>query len=200
MSTQDSDVTMHTILGSRTAMTVAVRLSTVLGTAAVLAACGSGGTSDNGSGDTDTSSDVVAARPQDHPELGRILVEPSGKTLYFTDQEADGTIRCVNACLEFWLPATSPDGVAPSVPGVTAIDILHRPDSGQVQLTYDGKPLYSFSLDKAAGDITGNDLEDDFGDTHFVWHAVTIDTDDTATPSPSPGTNGGDYGGLPGGY
>jgi len=97
--------------------------------------------------------------------LGRILVEPSGKTLYFTDQEADGT--------------------------------LHRPDNGQVQLTYDGKPLYSFSLDTTAGDITGNDLEDDFGGTHFVWHAVTIDT---ATPSPSPDTNGGDYGGLPGGY
>jgi predicted lipoprotein with Yx(FWY)xxD motif len=194
---QRSDVTMRMILVPYQAKTVAVRLSTVLGTAVLLAACGSGGTS-NGDSAGGAPAGPAVAQSQNHAKLGKILVAPSGKTLYFTDQETDGMIRCVGTCLEFWLPATSPDGAAPSGPDVTALDVLRRPDNGQAQLTYKGKPLYSFSLDESAGDINGNNVEDDFGGTHFVWHAATIDTGSPATPSPAPESNDGGYGGTPG--
>ncbi|WP_291413693.1 hypothetical protein [Actinophytocola sp.] len=181
----------------------ALRALALLGTATVVAACGSGGTTDDGTGagdgGGDTSSVTVAVRTQDHPDLGKILVDVSGKTLYFAEQEEDGTVRCVDACLRFWFPAKIPDGAAPSVPGVTELDVLHRADNGQEQLTYQGKPLYTFQLDSSAGDADGNNLQDDFGGVHFVWHAVTVDGEGTPTPSPTPGNDGG-YGDGPGGY
>jgi len=157
-----------------------VRLSTVLGAVAVLAACGSGG----------TTGEDATVRSQDHPELGRILVDASGKTLYFAEQESDGVVRCVDGCLDFWFPAKSTDGAAPSVPGVV-LDVLRRADNGQSQLTYEGMPLYTFQLDNSAGEANGNNLEDDFGGTHFVWHAVTIDGEGAATPAETPGAGGG---------
>lgn len=177
---------------------MAVRALTLLGAATVVAACGSGGTADAGGGGGDTSSETVAVRTQDHPDLGMILVDVSGKTLYFAEQEEDGTVRCVDACLRFWFPAKLPAGATPSVPGVTDLDVLHRTDNGQDQLTYQGKPLYTFQLDGSAGDANGNNLQDDFGGTHFVWHAVTVEGEGTPTPSPTPGGGDGGYGG--GGY
>ncbi|HEY0451892.1 hypothetical protein [Actinophytocola sp.] len=176
MSTQDR---RHT--------TTALAVFSMLGTAAVLAACGTSGSA----GDTATSSTTVAVHTEDHSGLGRILVDSSGKTLYFTDQEADGTVRCVGTCLQFWFPAESGD--APSVPGVPALDVVRRADSGHTQLTYQGKPLYTFQLDEAAGDANGHDVEDDFVGTHFVWHAVIL-----GESTPAPTTGGGGYGG--GGY
>jgi predicted lipoprotein with Yx(FWY)xxD motif len=160
----------------------------------VLAACG--GTAEGGGdgGGEATSSDRVAVRTVDHPDLGRILVDADGRTLYFADQEADGTLRCLDECLEFWFPAESPDE-KPVAPGVDALNVLRRSDNGANQLTYDGKPLYTFQQDKAAGDAKGHDLADDFAGTRFVWHAVTVDG---AAPPQQDDGGGGGYGG--GGY
>jgi predicted lipoprotein with Yx(FWY)xxD motif len=152
--------------------------------AALLAACGT-------SGEADTSSDAAAVRTEDDPGIGTILVDRSGKTLYFADQEADGTIQCVDDCLEFWFPAESSDATAPS--GVQGMDVQRRADDARQQLTFHGKPLYTFRLDRSAGDTKGNEVEDDFGGTHFVWHAVTVDG-----AAPTSGDDGGGYGG--GGY
>lgn len=170
--------------------TTTVRLSVALGAAAAaLVACGDGGSA----GDEATEPADGVVRMQEHPELGGILVDASGKTLYFADQEADGDIRCVDECLSFWFPALSADGAAPSAPGVTDLDVLRRADSGESQLTYQGKPLYTFQQDGAAGDVKGNSLEDDFGGTHFVWHAVTVDDGGAAPPPQTPPDEGGGY-------
>jgi hypothetical protein len=68
-----------------------------------------------------------------------------------------------------------------------------REDNSRNQLTYQGKPLYTFSMDKAAGDTKGNGLEDDFGGTHFVWRAVTIDGSQQQPPAGGGGYEGGGY-------
>jgi predicted lipoprotein with Yx(FWY)xxD motif len=148
---------------------------------ALLAACGA----DGGAG-------AAAVRTADNAGIGTILVDRSGKTLYFTDQEADGTIQCVDDCLGFWFPAESSDATAPA--GVQGLDVLRRDDNARQQLTFEGKPLYTFRLDTSEGDAKGNDVEDDFGGTHFVWHAVTVEG---AAPT-SGGDDGGGYNG--GGY
>lgn len=158
-----------------------------LGAAAVLAACDSGG--------TDTSSTAVAVHTEEHPDLGTVLVDADGKTLYFADQETDGTIRCVDECLSFWFPATSEDATG-SVPG---IDVHQRSDTGKAQLTYQDKPLYTFRLDLGDDDTKGDDLEDDFAGTHFVWHAAVVDPNAGPATSGS-GQGGGGYGGGVGGY
>jgi predicted lipoprotein with Yx(FWY)xxD motif len=183
MSTQDREFP----LGARIAATAAALVA-----GGVLVACGATAEGGGGGGGVATSSDRVAVRAVDHPDLGRILVDADGRTLYFADQEADGTLRCLDECLEFWFPAESP-AEEPVAPGVDALGVLQRSDNGANQLTYDGKPLYTFQLDKAAGDANGHDVEDDFAGTHFVWHAVTVDGE-----APPQQDDGGGYGG--GGY
>lgn len=145
------------------------RAALAAGVLATLVACGDGGGADEG-----------ATTVRDDSRLGRILVDAGGRTLYFADQETDGTIRCVDDCLDFWFPATGEPA------GVDGMDVLRRSDDGTTQLTYDGKPLYTFQLDKTPGDAKGNSVEDDFGGTHFVWHVVTLG-DSAPAPAPNPG-------------
>lgn len=191
MSTQDGNTAARKVFSYGTA----VRLSFALGAALLLAACSSGTAEESGAGG-DTSSTAVSVHAKDHPKLGKVLVDASGKTLYFADQESADMLRCVDDCLGFWFPATTSDGAAPSVPGVS-LDVFHRADNGKDQIALGGKPLYTFQLDRASGDANGNNVEDDFGNTHFVWHAATVGEEGVPTPTPSRDTGGG-YGG--GGY
>lgn len=146
--------------------------------ALLLVACGSGG---------DPPPATPTARPTsvgtlNHPELGQILVDSADMTLYFADQERDGSIECVDECLGFWFPVAPAERAAPSVPGVQGLGVLHRDDSGQDQLTFQGRPLYTFRLDSKRGDISGDNLSDVFDGTFFTWHAARVA--DTATPAP----------------
>jgi predicted lipoprotein with Yx(FWY)xxD motif len=85
---------------------------------------------------------------RDLPGIGTTLVDPSGKTLYTTDRETDGTVRCVAECVATWVPLTVPTGAIPTggagVTGVLAT--VARPD-GANQVTYNGRPLYTFVPD-----------------------------------------------------
>lgn len=189
MSTQDGRTAAH----ETTRYHTAARLGAALGAAILLAACGSGTAEERTEGG-DTSSAAVAVHATDHPRLGKVLVDKSGKTVYFADQESDGTIRCVDDCLGVWFPVTTADGALPALSDGPALEVIHRSDSGKDQLALGGKPLYTFQLDRTAGDANGNDVEDDFGDTHFVWHAATVGGGRTPTPSADPG------GGYSGGY
>jgi Secreted repeat of unknown function len=77
---------------------------------------------------------------------------------------------------------------------------IKRPD-GSRQLTYNGKPLYTFRLDDAPGQAHGNNFTDQFGGQTFRWHAATASG---STPAPSqPGSPSGynySYQGGSGGY
>lgn len=164
--------------------TLLTRAGAMLGTGLflLLSACG-------GSEEPAAASSSVAT--QDHAQLGKILTDPSGRTLYFADQEADGTLRCVERCLDVWVPATVSDGTQPTANGVSDLGVLRRTDNGQHQLTYQGKPLYRFELDSAAGEVKGDNAQDDFNGTHFVWHAAAVGQQPDA---PAPATGEGGYG------
>ncbi|HEX5496047.1 MAG TPA: hypothetical protein VFX70_15870 [Mycobacteriales bacterium] len=123
--------------------------------------------------------------------MGTVLVDSSGKALYTPDQEANGTIKCVNDCTGIWPPLTVPDGQTPTASsGVTGtLGTVKRPD-GSTQVTLDGKPLYRFSIDKAAGQVNGQGTQDAFGGTSFSWQVVTASG--AAAPAPT-ATGGGGY-------
>jgi predicted lipoprotein with Yx(FWY)xxD motif len=112
---------------------------------------------------------VISARAL--PGIGSVLVNRSGKTLYSPPQGAHGKILCTGGRLSFWLPLSVDAGATLHAPtGITGmLGTIHRPD-GLTQLTYNGKPLYTFRLDYAPGQAHGNNL-----------------TDHSAVP-PSPGT------------
>jgi predicted lipoprotein with Yx(FWY)xxD motif len=156
-----------------------LRSAALLGAGALIAACGSGTTT------TGSGSSVVSSRS--HPDLGTILVDPGGKTVYVSDQETNGEVRCVDECLDFWIPVTPAEDTALSTAGDDELDIVRRSDNNQEQLAYQGKPLYTFSMDKAAGDVSGNNVEDAFGGTTFRWHAVVVAGGGDQQPQPDPG-------------
>jgi len=164
--------------------------------AGLLAACGSAGAgAGGGSGAAGThgtaarSGIVLSVRKL--PGIGAVLADRSGKTLYSPQQEADGKIMCTGDCLSFWFPVRVAAGAVLRAPsGVSgALGTIHRP--GLTQLTYNGKPLYTFRLDQAPGQAHGNDFTDHFGGTAFTWHALTT--------SGAPAQTGGQQG-NPGGY
>lgn len=144
-----------------------------------LSACGSAGPS--GPAAT-TATGPASVSTTDHPELGPILVDTTGRTLYFAEQETDGTIECVKDCLGFWYPAEAPARAAPAVPGLTGLGVLHRGDNDRDQLTYHGTPLYTFRLDDKRGEASGDNLSDAFNGTYFTWHAAMVSDSAEAPP------------------
>jgi predicted lipoprotein with Yx(FWY)xxD motif len=159
-----------------------MRIVTMLlgATAAIgtLAACGSGEAQE--ATNPPAASGAVSVKDQ-------TLVDSAGKTLYFADQEADGTIKCTESCLAFWFPVEGTESTAKSMEGLA---VVKRSDNGMSQLTFQGKPLYTFKLDTGPGQNKGNNLTDEFDGTTFVWRAATT----AAAPTQAPPSSGDDYG------
>jgi predicted lipoprotein with Yx(FWY)xxD motif len=96
-------------------------------------------------------------------DLGTILVDGEGMTLYLFMPDAQGASQCVDSCASTWPPlagpATAGDGVDEAL-----ISTADRPD-GSAQVTYNGWPLYRFASDAAAGDTNGQGVGD-------IWYVV----------------------------
>ena len=101
-------------------------------------------------------------------ELGDVLVDGDGRTLYLFTNDTDGSSVCYDACEDNWPVfyegdlGTPGDGIDASLLGTT-----DRTD-GTVQVTYNGAPLYYFAGDTAAGDTNGQGVGG-------VWFAVAPD-------------------------
>lgn len=121
-------------------------------------------------------------------ELGTILTDATGRTLYLFTSDSPGVSTCVGGCLAAW-PALLTDGepVAQGDADAALLGTLTR-DDGTVQVTYNSWPLYFFASDMSAGDVTGQGVND-------VWFVVT--------PAGTAGkavASGGAAGGGTGGY
>lgn len=92
---------------------------------------------------------------------GTYLTDPDGMTLYIFTKDAANTSVCTDTCAENWPPLIVPAGMTPGVvDGVTgALTTFARAD-GSLQVAYDGKPLYAFIGDMAAGDTNGQGVND----------------------------------------
>ncbi|HYN69032.1 MAG TPA: hypothetical protein VEX41_02330 [Candidatus Eisenbacteria bacterium] len=92
--------------------------------------------------------------------VGTVLVAGSnGMTVYIflMDVKDSGTSVCTGGCLETWPALTVPAGGSP-VAGTGVIGTLGtitRADNGELQVTYNGLPLYFFKNDQAPGDTNG---------------------------------------------
>jgi predicted lipoprotein with Yx(FWY)xxD motif len=103
--------------------------------------------------------------------LGTFLVDANGMTLYyFTNDTVPGASVCgTGGCLESWpvFGPTEGQGFAPGE-GVTGVLGSFTRADDLIQATYDGRPLYYFVGDQAAGDVTGQGLGD-------VWFVAAVD-------------------------
>jgi predicted lipoprotein with Yx(FWY)xxD motif len=99
-------------------------------------------------------------------QLGKILVDSKGMTLYIFKKDTRGTSNCDASCLDNWPALLLPSGSPVAGDGVTGtLATITRSDNGK-QVTYNGMPLYYFAADKAAGDVNGQGVGN-------VWFAAT---------------------------
>lgn len=165
--------------------------ATAIAAALALGACGSAGGSAGGSvsaGKSVAGSNAVSVRQLSG--VGSVLVEPSGKALYSPDQEASGKIICEGACNAFWKPLEAGQAAPSGASGTGKLGVIKRPD-GVMQVTDNGKPLYTF-VEDSPGKATGDGFTDEFNGNHFNWRVIHAD----GTTAGS-GTAGG--AGTPGG-
>jgi predicted lipoprotein with Yx(FWY)xxD motif len=168
-----------TVKGRLIIIGIAAVLALAVGVALAIAA-GSGGT--GGSGGATVSVKKLGA-------AGKVLVDAKGRPLYRNDQERGKMVLCVGQCVNFWKPLISkgaPKGK--SLPGKLALE--KRP-GGAMQVTYNGKRLYTFTLDRP-GKVAGDNFRDSFGGQAFTWHVLRV-----GKGSSSSGSDGDDgYGGY----
>ncbi|HKF92865.1 MAG TPA: hypothetical protein VKC52_15460 [Acidimicrobiia bacterium] len=164
--------------------------ATAVAAAILLAACGGSGGGDSSKGSSASSQGSATTVATKRVDGKSVLVDADGKALYTSDQEADGTVRCTGACLEFWDPLTIQGQPTGNVTGGT-LGVLTRPD-GKTQVTFNGDPVYRFAEDQS-GQIGGDGLDDAFDGRQFTWHVVTTGNEPSA-----PSTTSGSSGGTPG--
>jgi predicted lipoprotein with Yx(FWY)xxD motif len=157
-----------------------------LAAAILLAACGGGGgTADGPSPGPTTGNATVSAKQIG--DVGTVLVDRDGKALYASEEETGGTVLCTGACTSFWEPLTVSGATKDSsLPG--SLGAVKRPD-GTSQVTYDGRLLYSFSLDQP-GEVTGDGFADAFGGQQFTWHVVLSDGSTGSSDMQEPPSSG----------
>lgn len=102
-----------------------------------------------------------------HSDLGKILVDSRGRSLYMLSADSAKKSTCFGACVQAWPPLrvthkpTLGKGLKASKVGR-----IKRSD-GNSQVTYNGHPLYRFVNDKKPGDTNGQGITA-FGGRWFV--------------------------------
>ena len=96
---------------------------------------------------------------------GGVLTDADGKTLYTFDNDTAGTSACNADCDTTWPPLTIAAGAPTADPSLTGTVGTITRDDGTAQVTYNGKPVYHYSGDSAAGDKNGDGIGG-------VWHVA----------------------------
>ncbi|MFG1344982.1 hypothetical protein V5F59_08820 [Xanthobacter autotrophicus DSM 431] len=86
---------------------------------------------------------------------GKTLVNAAGMTLYVFAKDKDGASTCNGPCAINWPPLKAEAGAKAAAPW----SVITRAD-GSSQWAYKGKPLYTWSKDKAPGDVSGDGFLD----------------------------------------
>jgi predicted lipoprotein with Yx(FWY)xxD motif len=125
-------------------------------------------------------------------DLGTVLVNSTGRTLYHFTSDTRTKASCTASCLAQWPPLLIAAGAKPVAgPGISAAKLgtLKRADGG-LQVTYNGMTLYRYAGDSKAGQANGEAVSD-------KWYAVSSAgkiVKPAATPAPSAGGSLGSSG------
>ena len=150
--------------------------------AVVVAACGGGGAATEQTAGTEaptstTTTQVSTTQGEAVPaatvgtadtDLGTVLVDGDGMTLYVFLPDDRDEPTCYDECAGRWPPligeVTAGDGVDTGLIG--SVTRKAGPyQKGEVQVTYGGWPLYRFAGDQAPGDTNGQGVKG-------VWYVI----------------------------
>jgi predicted lipoprotein with Yx(FWY)xxD motif len=125
-------------------------------------------------------------------KFGKVLATKSGMTLYLYTPDAKNKSNCYTGCAGFWPPLMA-KGTLHAGTGVKAglLGTTKR-RNGKRQVTYHGHPLYQYSGDSKAGQVSGQGYQS-------IWYVVNASgsavkhapagstSTPTTTTSPYPG-------------
>lgn len=112
-------------------------------------------------------------------DLGSILVDGEGRTLYLFESDGQKASTCYDQCASNW-PALTGQVAAGSGVDASLMGSTTRSD-GTAQATYNGWPLYYFAGDQKPGDHNGEGLQN-------LWYTVSP-AGDPVTGAASSGYN-----------
>lgn len=95
-------------------------------------------------------------------DLGSILVDPEGFTLYVFTNDSQGESTCYEGCAELWPPVPADTAIGSDLDGSMFGSVTR--DGGGEQLAINGMPLYLYTPDTNPGDTNGQG----FGGVWFV--------------------------------
>jgi predicted lipoprotein with Yx(FWY)xxD motif len=185
------------IPGPRRSLTSGRAAVGILLTVTALAVAACSGSSSTASSTTSPST-TAAASGQARSDVttatkgavGTVLVSTNGHTLYHLTTDTAGNSTCTGSCAQLWPPVTVPAGSTPKAgAGMSGkLATITRSD-GSTQVTYNGEPLYQYSLDTTTGDALGQGVAG-------VWFAVKATGSSSAPSSSSTSTTAksGGYG------
>jgi predicted lipoprotein with Yx(FWY)xxD motif len=153
-----------------------VRLTLATCTLALVLVAGACG---NGDDDADTASDdttETTASESDQAggsalvqpgqtDLGEVLVDANGMTVYGFTDDTEGTSTCEESCAAAWPPVLVEGTELPAGLDPAVFSVVPRND-GTNQLKAGDWPLYTFAGDAAPGDTNGQGSDG-------VWFAVS---------------------------
>ena len=171
-----------------------------LGAAATLAACSSSssGTASSTPATVPTSAPASASATaatislKSVPGVGNVLVNGQGHTLYLLTSEKGGKITCTtaNGCTQVWPETVVASGATATAGSGVQSSLLStvKDASGQLEVTYNHWPLYTFSGDSGPGVAKGQALTS-FGGTWYVLSGSGNPV--TSSPSGNASSGGG---------
>ena len=107
-------------------------------------------------GTTPSAQTVIVS---EHPELGSILTDAEGRTLYTFAEDEPNVSNCQSdPCPGTWPPLTIESVTPVAGEGVLGqLGVIERQD-GSRQVTHNSTPLYRFLNDSAPGDANGQGI------------------------------------------
>jgi predicted lipoprotein with Yx(FWY)xxD motif len=87
--------------------------------------------------------------------LGKIIVNGSGRTLYLFEKDKRGKSACSGACATYWPPLITHGKPMAAGGAKQALLGTIRRSNGSRQVTYAGHPVYTYLLDTKRGQTKG---------------------------------------------
>jgi predicted lipoprotein with Yx(FWY)xxD motif len=102
-------------------------------------------------------------------DIGKVLVDSQGLTLYYFEKDKGGKSACYGACASAWPPLTT-SGAPRAMSGAESSKLGTSPrKDGTTQVTYAGWPLYTYVADEKPGEDNGTDVKS-FGASWYPLH------------------------------
>jgi len=149
---------------------------------AALAVAGCGGSNASSSTPPKTANGQPATVGIANENLGNVLVNSQGRTLYLFQRDSGTKSACTGACAIEWPPLRATGKPTVGSGADASIVATSARSDGKPQITYNGHPLYLFSGDQRPGDANGQGVNA-FGG---LWYALSSAGNQIVGSAPNP--------------